>query len=379
MTRKNKKPEISIILPCRNEEQALPVCLKQIKNVIKQYKLSAEIIVSDSSTDKSPQIAKKEKVILLKHDKEGYGNAYLEAFKIVRGEYIFMADADCTYDFHEIPTFIEELKRGSDLIIGNRFAKKIDPQAMPFLKRYIGNPTLSLLFRLFFNAKIKDTQSGMRAITKKALNNLNLQTTGMEFASEMLIKAVRNKLKIKELPIHYYPRIGYSKLKPLPDGWKHIRFMLLYSPNFLFFIPGLTMFLLGVLSMICFYFISFQILGIKLSYQTMFFSSVLIIIGYQLINFAAFAKIYSINHLNEENKKLEKMFKYVTLEKALFVGVLMLLIGTIISFLVLVKWMKNGFESFAELKNLIIGFTFLLLGMQTVFSSFMLSILSIKK
>jgi glycosyltransferase involved in cell wall biosynthesis len=375
----NNFPEISIILPCRNEEQALPFCLKQIKEVIKENNLSAEIIVSDSSDDKSPEIAKKENVILVKHDKEGYGIAYLEAFKMTKGKYIFMADADASYDFKEIPNFIKQLKNGFDMVIGNRFAGKMQDKAMSFSHRYIGNPILSFMLKLFFGTKIKDSQCGMRAIKKESLEKLNLQTSGMEFASEMIIKALKNNLKIKELPIGYYPRMGNSKFKPFRDAFKHIQFMLLYSPLFLFFIPGIIIFLLGIISLFIFYFYSPVIFGVKLYSHPMFFSSLLTIIGYQLITFSAFAKIYSITHLKEKNKTLENLFKYITIEKACILGAVIIAIGFVIYLVIAIKWTTSGFGSLNEIKNSIVALTLLIIGTQTIFSSFMLSILSIKE
>ncbi|MGA2418341.1 MAG: glycosyltransferase family 2 protein [Candidatus Staskawiczbacteria bacterium] len=374
-----KEPEISIILPCKNEEQALPFCLKQIEETIKKNNRSAEIIVSDSSTDKSPEIAKKENVVLVKHNKEGYGAAYLEAFKIAKGKYIFMADADASYDFKEIPNFIKQLENGFDMVIGNRFAKKIREDAMTFSHKYIGNPILSFILRLFFGAKIRDSQCGMRAIKKEALEKLNLQTTGMEFASEMLVKAIKNNLKIKELPIDYYPRIGKSKMKSFPDAWKHIRFMLLYSPLFLFFIPGLIIFLSGIISLFLFYFYSPVIFGIRLYSHPMFLSSLLVIIGYQLITFAAFAKIYSITHLKEESATFENLFKYITIERACVFGLLIMASGFIIYLVIATKWLASGFGSLDEVKNSIVALTLLTIGAQTIFSSFMLSILGIKE
>jgi glycosyltransferase involved in cell wall biosynthesis len=218
-------PEISIILPCQNEEEALPFCLEKIQKVIQENNLSAEIIVSDSSTDKSPEIAKSYGVILVKHNKNGYGVAYQEGIAHAKGQYIFMADADNTYDFSKIPEFINELKNGYDFVLGDRLSGKIEYKAMPWLNRYIGTPILSLILRIFFGAEIKDSQSGMRALNKESLEKLNLRTTGMEFASEMIIKAIKNNLKIKEIPVNYYKRKGISKLKPFPDGWKHLRFM----------------------------------------------------------------------------------------------------------------------------------------------------------
>ena len=373
-------PKISIILPCRNEEQALPLCLKQIKEVIKKHKLSAEIIVSDSSSDNSPNIAKKFNVNLLKHNKEGYGIAYLEAFKVSKGKYLFMADADATYDFNEIPTFIQNLKQGYDLVLGDRFSGKMQEEAMPCLNRYLGNPILSGILRLFYRTKIKDSHSGMRAITKDALDKLNLRTLGMEFASEMIIKAIRNNLKIKELPISYYKRKGSSKLNPFSDAWKHMRFMLLYSPLFLFFIPGVFLFFLGLISMEFIYFGSINLFGIQLFYHPMFLSSLLMIIGFQLIIFSIFAKSYSINHLGENETTLMKnLYTLITIEKASIFGIFISLIGMLIYFSILLRWIKSGFPALNEIKNSIVALTLIVLGVQTIFSSFMLSILGIKE
>lgn len=375
----NSQPKISIILPCQNEEQGLAFCLKKIQEVIKNNNLSAEIIVSDSSTDKSPEIAEKFGAILVKHDKTGYGIAYLEAFKIAQGKYFFMADADGTYDFAEIPNFIKQLKKGNDLILGNRFAGKIENGAMPFMNKYIGNPVLSFILRLFFFTKIKDSHTGMRAIRKTSIKQLNLKTTGMEFASEMIIKAIKNNFKIKEVPINYYKRLGNSKLKPFSDAWKHLRFMLLYSPLFLFLIPGLFLFFSGFLSIIWLYLFSPKVFGIQLYYHPMFFSSALIIVGYQLIFFAGFAKSYAMNHLGEESEKMNKLYKYITIEKASIAGIIVGLMGAIIYIFILAKWVGGGFPALNEIKNSIVGLTLIILGTQTIFSSFMLSILSIKE
>lgn len=373
------KTDISIILPCRNEQEALPLCFEQIKKVLKENNLSAEIIVSDSSTDKSPKIAQKNNAILVKHNKEGYGIAYLEAFKYAKGKYIFMADADCTYDFKEIPKFINELKKGYDFVLGNRFSGKIEEGAMPPVNRYFGNPLLSGILRLFFHAKIKDSHCGMRAITKTALDKLNLQTTGMEFASEMIVKALRNKLRIKELGINYYKRKGNSKLRPFSDAYKHVRFMLLYSPLFLFFIPGLILFLLGVITMLWFYFGNPNFFGVKLFYHPMFLSASLTIIGYQLIIFSAFAKIYSITHLKEHSKFFEKFFRYINIERASITGIIICLLGAGIYFFIISKWIFTQFGSLNEIKNSVVALTLIVVGTQTIFSSFMMSILSIKE
>jgi glycosyltransferase involved in cell wall biosynthesis len=348
------KPEISVVLPCRNEENGLPFCLEQIQKTIKENNLSAEIIISDSSTDKSPEIAlrfaqdKQENfnVILVKHDKEGYGMAYLEAFKIAKGKYIFMADADASYSFKEVPKFIKELENGFDMAIGNRFAGKIQANAMTFSHKYIGNPILSFILRLFFRTKIRDSQCGMRAIKNDLLKKLNLQTTGMEFASEMIVKALKNDLKIKELPIDYFPRKGKSKMHSLSDAWRHIRFMLLYSPLYLFLLPGIIIFIFGI----AMYFLNHR-----------YASSLLVITGYQLITFSGFSKIYSITHLGEQDKILEKLFKYITIERAGVLGIILVVAG------------------FFVFKNSILALTLMVLGVQTIFSAFMMSILGIKE
>lgn len=227
----NKKLKLSVILPCKNEEQALEQSILKIKKVLSENGISGEIIVSDSSTDASPRIAKKLKVILVKHNKKGYGRAYLEGFKKAKGTYIFCADPDGSYDFEEIPRFLKHLESGYDLIIGNRFTGTMDKRAMPALNRYIGNPTLSFICRVIFKAQIHDLLCGMRGIRRRQLVDLNLSSQGMEFATEMIIKSIKKKLKIKEVPINYHKRVGSSKLRPFPDGFRHLNLMLREKNN----------------------------------------------------------------------------------------------------------------------------------------------------
>jgi len=381
--KKSNKKELTIILPCRNEELALPHCLKQIYHVLKNNNINAEIIISDSSTDKSPEIAKKFSKYLnlkiIKHNKEGYGNAYIHAFPHINSDYIFMADADASYDFNEIPKFLNSLKEGNDFVIGNRFSKKMEKEVMPWSHKYIGNPVLSGLLRLLYKTKIKDCHCGMRAIKTSSLKKLNLQTTGMEFASEMIVKALKNNLIIKQFPITYKPRIGASKLKTISDGWRHLRFMLLYSPLFLFFIPGLILFLIGISSISLLYFKNLEIFGFTFYIHPMFLSSILIIAGYQLIIFSIFAKTYSITHLDEKNLFFEKLYKYITIERASLIGIFIILLGLTIFTTIFYKWTSSNFGELNEIKNSIIALTLITIGVQTIFSSFMLSILGIKE
>ena len=373
------EPLISVILPCLNEEQSLGICLDKIKEVVSKNGLKAEIIVVDNgSTDMSRKIAEEKKVRLVNEPELGYGSAYLKGFAEAKGKYIFIADPDGSYDFSEIPNFIAELKKGYDFVLGNRFRGSIEKGAMPWLRRYVGNPILSGILRLFFKTKIHDSQCGMRAFTKDALSRLNLRATGMEFASEMVIKALKNRLRIKELPISYYERYGRSKLKSFADGWRHLRFMLLYSPLFLFLIPGFLLFFLGIISLILLYFDLFALFGIRFQYHPMFLSAVLVIIGYQLMIFALFAKTYSIIHLGDV-PIFNRLYKYVTIEKASIAGILIGFIGVIIYLKIFLNWIINGFGELNEIKNAILAMTLTALGIQTIFSSFMLSILGIKE
>lgn len=369
----------SVILPCRNEQEALGICIKKIRKAMSLMNIEEseyEIIVSDSSTDNSPQIAKKLNTRLVKHNKKGYGIAYLEGFKYAKGEILILGDCDDTYDFLEIPELLKYIDE-YDLVLGKR--KYLEKDAMPFLNRYVGNPVLSGILRLFFKTKIKDAHTGFRAIKRKSLGKLNLKTIGMEFASEMIMQAIKNNLKIKETPIHYYKRKGKSKLNKFPDGWRHLRFMLLYSPLFLFFIPGASLFLIGLISLIFLYFDSFFLFGIKFFYHPMFLSSLFIIIGYQLITFAFFSKTYAMTHLNEKNEFIGKMYNFITIEKASLAGIFLGLVGVLIYLAILIKWIDTGFGQLQEIKNSIVALTLIILGIQTVFSSFMLSILGIKQ
>lgn len=375
----DKGPELSVIIPCLNEEQALGSCLDAAKKAIQKNRLKAEIIVVDNgSTDNSREIAKEKDVILVHEQETGYGLAYLKGFEIAKGKYLFLADADDSYDFGEIARFIAFLENGYDFVIGNRFKGRIEKAAMPWSHKYIGNPILSGISRLFFGTKIHDVHCGMRAITKEALEKLRLKTKGMEFASEMVILAGKKRLKIKELPIDYYRRKGRSKLRSFADGWRHLRFMLLYSPFFLFFIPGTTLLLLGLISMLGIYSGALSFLGIKFQYHPMFLSALFIITGYQLIIFALFAKSYAIIHLGDD-PIFNRLYRYVTIEKASIVGIVTVLLGIFIYIKIFLRWTSSGFGALNEVKNSIVALTLIIAGIQTIFSSFMLSILGIKE
>jgi len=346
---------ISVILPCRNEEKTVGDCIRKIKKVFSDYRLQGEIIVSDSSADNSASLAMKLGAKVIRHNKEGYGYAYQEGFRYSKGDIIIIGDADGTYDFNEIPKLLSEAK-GNDLVIGSRLRGSIKKGAMSWLHRRIGNPLLSTFLRLLFGSKVSDTQSGFRLIKREAWKRLNLQTTGMEFASEMIIRAAMQKMKVAEVPISYYPRKtgSESKLRSLRDGWKHIRFMLLYSHSVLFMIPGLALLLAGLLAVVA------------LPETTLYslISTLLIILGYQVMLLGVFAKTYASVHLKQKSRLVDWMNRFISLEKGIIGGGIIVLAGVTLLFL---------------LKTFLPSLILLILGIQTLFSAFFLSIIGIEE
>jgi glycosyltransferase involved in cell wall biosynthesis len=371
--------DISVVLPCRNERETVGICIDKINSVLKNSGRTYEIIVSDSSVDGSDEIARRMGVKVVKHDKIGYGRAYLEGMGVAKGKYIIMGDADDTYNFREVLGFVEWLDRGADLVLGSRFKGMIEDGAMPWLHKHIGNPFLSNILNMFFGMNISDTQSGFRAIKKVALDRLNLRMEGMEFASEMLIKAKRERLKIKEIPIHYYPRVGESKLDSFNDGWKHLRFMLLYSPNYLFFIPGLFLFVLGMLVSIVFLFPPVNFFGLNFFTHPMLIASFISILGYQIILLGVFAKTYAHNYLGEKSYFVYNLNRIMNLERALIVGGVIFVLGIIVFTSLVFSWINSGYLNIISPNISVFSLTLMLLGMQTWFSAFLLSILGIKE
>lgn len=349
----------SFILPCKNEEKALPTVIDKIKKVMKNLKeKSYEIIVSNNlSTDKSPQIAKKRGAKVVNQPTLGYGAAYLKGLEHAKGKILILSDADDTYDINELPKLLTYIEN-NDLVIGKRTDFKNG--SMPFLNKYIGNPVLSGILRLFFGAKVKDAHSGFRVIKKDALDKLELQTTGMEFASEMIIKASKNNLKIKEVPISYHPRKGETKLRRFRDGWRHLRFMLMFAPSYLFFIPGLFLLLLGINLLF-------------LMPDRVVYGCFLIILGYQIRNLSSYTNAYLKSSGFIKSDKKTKKF-----ESGFFGGGLLLIISFLISREATFQYITES-TGFPSHSIIIIALTIAILGIQTIFSSFLVSILSIEK
>lgn len=345
---------VSVILPCRNEEKTIGDCIRKIRNVFDDEGISGEIIVSDSSTDGSARIAEELGVKVVRHGKEGYGYAFQEGFKHSKGDVLIIADADGTYDFSEMPRLISKAE-SSDLVIGSRLKGDIKKGSMSWHHRYIGNPVLSLLLRFLFKSRLSDTQSGFRLIKRDAWKRLNLQTTGMEFATEMIIRAAKKGLKVAEVPITYYPRrVGSrSKLRSFRDGWKHLRFMMLYSPSAIFLFPGLLLLAAGL-----------ALLFFFSSLLNPLLSAFLVILGYQAILLSMFAKTYASVHLGQRSRIVDLMNRYLGLEKGVFLGLVLLLAG----------------GAFIVARGLLLpSLVLLVVGVQTFFSAFFLSIIGIEE
>lgn len=389
-------PEISILLPCLNEEKSIPYCLKELRetvdNVTAHGGETCEVIVIDNaSTDNSAALIREAaktfpELILANEPVRGYGSAYLRGLSVARGKYIFMADMDGSYDFRDLPKFISKLKEGYGLVVGDRFAGKkgttdtvIEKSAMPWHHRHIGNPFLSYMVKICFGVRISDMHCGMRAITREAIDVISPQAAGMEFASEMIAKAAKRGIKMTEIPIAYKKRLGESKLRSFADGWRHLRFILIYCPTALFLVPGLILFFFGLAGLLLFYFSSPNIFGIQFYIHPMFLASAMVIVGFQFVFFTGFARIYAVTHLGDTDKKLERLFRYVTIEKAAIAGIIMALAGIGIYAWIFVRWIHSGFGSLDEVKNSIVALTLIVLGIETISSAFMLSILGIKE
>lgn len=377
-----EKPiEVSVVLPCLNEEQTIGVCIDKIRSVFRKEGIRGEIIVADNgSADGSRRIAELGGAKVVSEPRPGYGSAYLAGLREARGSFIVIGDSDNTYDFSDIPKFLEPLRRGYDFVMGSRFKGHINRGAMSFTHRYIGNPVLSGMCRVFFHTELSDIHCGMRAFTVQAYQKMKLMTLGMEFATEMVVNALQNNLKIYEVPIHYYPRLGESKLSPLRDAWRHIRFMLLYSPLWLYFIPGITGFLFGFFVLLLSIRGPFEFLGRAWDIHLMVFASVSCILFYQVLNLGVYAHTYAIRQGFLKYDALTLFFKRrFNLERGILLGGIFLLLGIGINFLIVLEWFTKNFGALHRIRESVFAMTLLVIGLQTIFSSFFLSLLFLER
>jgi len=365
--------DISIVIPALNEEGIVGKTVKSVPLAeLKEKGLEAEIVVVDNaSTDNTAQEATDAGARVVREEKRGYGNAYLMGFKESKGDIIVMGDADGTYPLNTIYEFVQPLLTGDyDMVMGSRLKGDIQKGAMPALHRYVGNPFLTWLLNALFKAGVSDAHCGMRAIRREALDKLKLQSSGMEFASEMIIEAAREKLKIAEIPITYYPREGDSKLSSFADGWRHLRFMMLYRPTPFLLGPGLVVLLLGV-SLV----IGVSLLG-QSRMHSLILGSLLVIIGYQMllawVDFGAFGETYGVN---KSSGTVNKYLSYHSLGRELLLGVVLLVIGLIIGVNVLYSWSAAGFGGLFQTLNAMMALIFFILGIQTIFSGIFISLM----
>lgn len=369
--------KVSVVIPALNEEGIVGKTVHSVPiKKLNDIGLDTEIIVVDNaSTDNTSKEASEAGARVVLETNRGYGNAYLRGFKEATGDIIVMGDADGTYPFDEIVEFIQPILNGdAEFVIGSRLKGDIRPGAMPALHKYIGNPFLTWVLNALFQTGISDAHCGMRAMTKEAWNKLNLKTSGMEFASEMVIEASRQKLKIAEIPITYYPREGESKLSSFSDGWRHLRFMMLYRPSPFLFIPGIIALVVGIILTVVVW-----VQGIS-RMHSIILGGMLLIIGYQLLlswlYFGAFGVAYGFSRSSNLAKKL---MDYHSLEKELLVGIIFLGIGGVIGLYVIYNWTTGGFGPLSQVQNTLMSMIFCILGIQTIFSSMFLSLIMLNK
>lgn len=389
--------ELSIVMPCLNEADTLAVCIEKAKRGIADSKINGEIIIADNgSQDGSIEIAESLGARVVHVKEKGYGNALMGGIESAQGKYVIMGDADDSYNFLEIPKFVEKLREGYDLVQGCRLPAgggQVLPGAMPFLHRWWGNPMFSKLVRVWFNAPINDVYCGLRGFTKSLYTSLDQRCTGMEFATEMIIKSSLFNVNIAEVPITLHPdgrKSHAPHLKTFRDGWRTLRFFLMYSPRWLFLLPGILLIFLGFGGFALGLFgvtLSNSILGdgstIRFGLHTVLFGSLAILCGYQSVLFAIFTKIFAISEgLMPEDPKLNKFFDIVNLERGLILASIVLVVGLVLLLAAINEWRVANFGTldYANTMRLVIpGATFVALGFQTILSGFFVSILGMKR
>ena len=369
--------QVSVVIPTLNEETTIAICISKIQQVFADEHIDGEIILSDSSDDRTPEIGRTMGATIVHPAKRGYGNAYLEGFQHATGDVIIIGDADDTYDFSDIPKLLGPIQNGAEMVMGSRLQGEIRPGAMTPLHRYIGNPALTWMLNHLFHLHITDTHSGFRAIRREALARLDLKTGGMEFASEMIIEAARKGLVIEEVPIIYYPRQTPSKLHSFADGWRHVRFMLLYRPLPFIALPGLLFALLGLAMMVLF---SLEGNVEEANLHSFILAAFLIVGGIQFLLTGISIKIYSITHGYAEKSGIgASIMNYHNLEKELFAGAIITALGLIAGIWIVWTWAASGFGTLSQIIPAIWSMVALVCGIQVIFSSIFISMMLLEE
>jgi glycosyltransferase involved in cell wall biosynthesis len=372
------EPLVSVVIPCLNEEENIETCVRRAIAVMAEHGLEGEVVVADNaSEDRSAELAEAAGARVVHEPRRGYGSAYLAGLGAARGRYIVMADADLTYDWAEIPRFVEQLEAGGELVIGDRM-DNIHPGAMPWLHRYVGNPVLTGILNLFFRTGVNDAHCGMRAIRREVLPRLDLRTTGMEFASEMVIRAAKEKLDIRQFPIEYHPRGGESKLSSFRDGWRHLRFLLVHSPTHLFVVPGALLFVLGTIAA-AISLTGVEVFGREWQLHAMVAAALAMIVGTQVLGLGLCAHAYGTYFLGDKDPWFDRMRARFRLEHGLLLGGATMLVGAVIAAVIVIEWIDRGFGELSEERLMVGAATLIIVGVQVFFSSFLLSILGLRR
>jgi glycosyltransferase involved in cell wall biosynthesis len=370
--------DVSVVIPCLNEAGSIEACVTAALKAIDAGGYRGEVVVADNgSTDGSAELAAEAGARVIHEPRRGYGSAYLAGLRASRGAYIVMFDADMTYPIEELPAFVEQLADGGDMVLGDRM-QGIQPGAMPWLHQHVGNPALTGLLNRLFGTTVADAHCGMRAVRREALNALDLRTPGMEFASEMVIRAGKAKLEIRELPITYHPREGQSKLSTWSDGWRHLRFLLIHSPNHLFLIPGVILAALGAIVMGG-VLANISAFGRQWDIHAMIAGSLMLIIGVQIIALGLCALAYGIYFMGEKDDWFTRQRSRFRLEHGLLLGGIAILAGVVTGGILLGIWIDRGFGYLSEQRLAVAAATLITVGTEVFFTSFLLSIIGLRR
>jgi glycosyltransferase involved in cell wall biosynthesis len=368
---------VSVVIPCLDEAETIAECVTVARDVLAENDLTGEVIVVDNgSTDGSGDLARAAGARVVEEPRRGYGSAYLAGLTAAHGDYIIMVDADLTYDFREIPRFVDELDDGAELVVGNRFGG-VQPGAMSWLSR-VGNPVLSGFLNVLYRTNVHDAHCGMRALKRGVLPVLNLRTVGMEFASEMVIRATKERLDVREIPIELHPRVGESKLSPFRDGWRHLRVILVYNPTFLFLLPGAFMLAAGSLITLL-VFVEVPIFGRGLYVHSLIVGCLLILLGVQAIGLGLCARAYGVYFISEQDELFQRVRARFRLEHGLLLATAVALVGVALFAFVFEQWAAQGFGTLSEERLAILAATLVAVGAQIFFTSFLLSILGLRR